>query len=98
MKKIAINYLTGWFIIDFIACLPTQFIEKAFSGDDGGDTDGAQVKMVRLARLPRLYRMVRMLRMLKMLRVFRKQSSFKEWMSTMNISVGMVRMLNVLVL
>ena len=31
-----------------------------------------------------------------MLRVFRKSSQFKEWMSSLNLSVGMIRMLNVL--
>ena len=56
------------------------------------------MKLARLARLPRLYRMVRILRMLKMLRIFRKQSSLSQWMSNMNISVAMIRMLNVLAL
>ena len=51
--------------------------------------------MVRLARLPRLYRLIRILRMLKMLRVFRKSSSFKEWMNSLNISVGVIRMMNI---
>jgi len=41
--------------------------------------------------------MVRMLRMLKMLRVFRKSSSFKDWLNSLNISVGMIRMMKVLV-
>ena len=41
--------------------------------------------------------MVRLLRMLKMLRVFRKSSSFKEWMNSLNISVGMIRMVKLLV-
>ena len=34
--------------------------------------------------------------MIKMLRIFRKSSQFKEWMNTLNISVGLIRMLNVL--
>lgn len=75
---------------------PTGEIEKAFKGDnDGGSAN--QLKMVRLARLPRLYRMVRLLRMLKMLRVFRKSGSIKEWLKEMNISAGMVRLANILV-
>jgi hypothetical protein len=53
--------------------------------------------MVRLARLPRLYRLIRLLRMLKMLRVFRKSSAYKEWVNSLNISVGTIRMLNVLI-
>lgn len=35
--------------------------------------------------------------MIKMLRVFRKSSQFKEWLNSLNISVGLIRMLNVLI-
>lgn len=90
LKKIAINYLTGWFILDLLAVIPIQLLESAFSGG------GQQVKLTRLARLPRLYRLMRILRMVKMLRIFRKSSQFKDWMNTLNISVGLIRMLNVL--
>ena len=88
-KKIAGNYLKGWFILDFLAVLPVQLIEEYLDG-------GNQLKLARLARLPRLYRLVRILRMIKMLRVFRKSSQFKEWMNTLNVSVGLIRMANML--
>ena len=32
-----------------------------------------------------------------MLRIFRKSSQFKEWINTLNISVGLIRMVNVLI-
>jgi hypothetical protein len=34
--------------------------------------------------------------MVKMLRIFRRSSQFKDWLNTLNISVGMIRMLSVL--
>ena len=34
LKAIACNYLSGWFIIDFVAVFPTQEIEKALKGDE----------------------------------------------------------------
>lgn len=89
IKKIAKNYFTGWFILDFMAVLPVGLVEKAFSG-------GENLKLARLARLPRLYRLIRILRMVKMLRVFRKSSQLKEWINSLNIEVGMIRMLKVL--
>ena len=33
IKKIAINYLRGWFIIDFLACIPVQLIEPLLVSD-----------------------------------------------------------------
>ena len=57
---------------------------------------GNQLKLARLARLPRLYRLIRILRMIKMLRIFRKSSQFKEWINSLNVSVGLIRMMNML--
>ena len=91
LKSIAINYLSGWFLLDLLAVLPVELIEIFLEG-------GEQMKLARLARLPRLYRLIRILRMIKMLRVFRRSSQFKDWISTLNISVGMIRMFNMLVL
>ena len=56
------------------------------------------MKLARLARLPRLYRLIRILRMLKMLRVFKKSTYFKEQLDSLNISVGMIRMIKVLIM
>ena len=59
---------------------------------------GQKMKLARLARLPRLYRLIRILRMLKMLRVFKKSTYFKEQLDSLNISVGMIRMIKVLIM
>ena len=54
------------------------------------------MKLARLARLPRLYKIVRVLRMVKILRVFRKSTQIREWINSLNIEVGLIRMLKVL--
>lgn len=55
-KKIAINYLKGWFIFDIIAILPINY----FFNEGGGVND-----LARLARLPRLYKLVKVFRIVK---------------------------------
>ena len=41
IKKIAINYIRGWFIIDFLACIPVQLIEPLLvSGSDSVQSGG----------------------------------------------------------
>lgn len=45
---ISMNYLKGWFIIDFLACFPFNIIFSA----------GLMLKLVRLARLPRLIKLL----------------------------------------
>ena len=91
LRRIAGNYITGWFVLDLLAVMPVQLIEKMFETGDAQN-----LKLARLARLPRLYRLIRILRMIKMLRIFSKSGQFKEWMNTLNFSVGIIRMLNVL--
>lgn len=93
MKSIAQNYLTGWFIIDFISVFPFQLIELAFKSKESSSDS---LKLARLARLPRLYKIVRVLRMVKILRVFRKSTQIREWINSLNIEVGLIRMLKVL--
>ena len=68
LGDIARNYVSGWFFLDLLACLPVQLIESGLNTESGKG-----VKLARLARLPRLYRLIRILRMVKMLRVFKKQ-------------------------
>jgi len=85
------NYLLGWFSLDLVAVMPVQLIEGMF---ETGDAEN--LKLARLARLPRLYRLIRILRMIKMLRIFSKSGQFKEWINTLNFSVGIIRMLNTL--
>jgi ABC-type spermidine/putrescine transport system permease subunit I len=87
LKLIAINYISGWFFIDFLACLPVSLIETIVS--DGG----SNFKLARLARLPRLYRLIKILRMIKMLRLFRKNGAIKDFINDLNISKGMKRLL-----
>jgi hypothetical protein len=67
-KKIAIDYIQGWFFIDLVATLPTQLLESIFNGPE--------LKLARLSRLPRLYRVIRILRMFKVLKVIKKSAFF----------------------
>lgn len=90
---IARNYISGWFFLDLMACMPVQLIESSFDTESGKG-----VKLARLARLPRLYRLIRILRMVKMLRVFKKQGELQEWISSLNISTGMIRTIKTIVI
>ncbi len=55
-KKIALNYLKGWFFIDLMAVLPISLIMK--SSKD-------YTSLARLARMPRLYRLIRIAKYIK---------------------------------
>jgi hypothetical protein len=63
LKKIAINYLTGFFIIDFVATLPIGLIidpKNAFKKTRHSN------QLLRITRLQKLYRLTRMVRLVKL--------------------------------
>lgn len=68
-SKITEHYLKGWFLIDFVACVPVQYIEYAIKagGDQGSASTGniRAVKMVRLVRMTKMLRLARIKRMLE---------------------------------
>ena len=66
-RLIAKNYLTGWFIIDFVSILPFDTLGMVMESEDI-----SQLKIFRIVRLARL---------LKLLRVLRSSRIFKRWES-----------------
>jgi hypothetical protein len=48
--RIAVHYLTSWFLIDFISVIPISIIIKSA---------GSFNSLARIARLPRLYRLLK---------------------------------------
>lgn len=65
-KKIAINYLKGWFVIDLVSIIPFDFL---FQGK-------ANVTAVaKFARIGRLYKLIRMTRLAKLLKLLKSKNT-----------------------
>ena len=85
--EIAKNYLTGWFLIDFLAIFP---FEKVQSSEDA--VDGAN-DMARLAKLGRLYKVLRLIKLVRLLKLGKSQNNFFSKMKDMlNISIAFERL------
>lgn len=69
-KKIAEAYLKGWFLFDFIACLPPQLFSLALGAGNSN--------MNKVARLPRLYRIGRLARLARILRLSHLLRTFRS--------------------
>jgi potassium voltage-gated channel Eag-related subfamily H protein 2/potassium voltage-gated channel Eag-related subfamily H protein 7 len=61
LKKIAINYLTGGFLIDAIASTPFEIVFQV-------ETNGSN-RLIRLARIQRVYKIVRVFKMIKLFKI-----------------------------
>ena len=71
-KAIAKNYITGWFWLDLVACIPFDLLQEDESPSSGNN------ELIRLLRLPRLYRLVRLMRLVKMVRVLKNSRLITE--------------------
>eukprot|EP01050_Picozoa_sp_SAG11_P010793 SAG11_NODE_1102_length_5866_cov_2.173574_6_plen_157_part_00 len=74
IEKIRENYLRGWFIIDFVSCLPVGYVNLFVSTIDGddGSAGGAGGGPTRAFKTLRLLRLGKMLRVAKVLKLFEK--------------------------
>ena len=70
LKKIAVNYFNSWFFLDFLSCIPFQYIDV--SRMDGTGNLGKLLKM------PRMYKMVKILRLFKLVRLMKYSRSIKK--------------------
>jgi hypothetical protein len=66
---IAKAYLQGWFIIDFVSCLPVQYVLLIIdSGDNAvNDDSGSDLRVIKTLRLLRLSKMLRLARIKRIL-------------------------------
>ena len=59
-KVIAVTYLRGWFVVDFLSTIPFDFIVDAILGPAGSSATGSDLKWFRLARLLKLVRLAKL--------------------------------------
>ena len=90
-KKIAKNYLWGWFIIDTLAFFPMSYIFQDIS------TNKTIVsKLLRILRLPRLYRLIKIFRIAKSEHTIKNTVMINHFLMTMHLNLGFARLLKVL--
>lgn len=87
-KLIAKRYISTWFIIDFISCIPFQFINT----DEDSNEDFN--KLLRLIRLSRFYRLFKLLRLLKMIRLIRSSSYFRRYIKRIKANYAAGRLIS----
>ena len=73
---IAKEYLKSWFIIDFLSCLPIEYLDQTSS-----TSSSKYNQFLRILKVSKVYRFIRIVRLLKLLKYFRvhiMQSSFMQ--------------------
>lgn len=83
-KKIAINYLKTWFMIDFFSVLPIDVILANYQDFN---------KLLRLVRIGKMYKLVRLFRLVKILKLVKSNKRLmNQFSEKMRISAGTERL------
>lgn len=77
--KMALHYLKGWFFIDFISCLPVQYVACMVQDSEEGGEAGAQVRVLKILRLARLSKMLRLARIKRIVSKWGKHVSLQQY-------------------
>jgi CRP-like cAMP-binding protein/Ca2+-binding EF-hand superfamily protein len=62
-KKMALNYIKGWFFIDLLSCLPVGYVQYVMDSDNA-NSDFRSVKALRLIKMTKMMRLARIKRIL----------------------------------
>ena len=90
-RTVAKLYLTTWFTVDFLSCLPLNYIEYYDASNNPGELEGGK-SVNKLARLAKLARGARLLKILRLFRFKKLIDKYEEEL----YSVGAFRMLKLL--
>lgn len=80
-KKIAFNYLKGWFFLDLTSSIPFSILLE-------GNLKITN-SILKFTKLPKIYRLVKVLRMVKMAKFFKNMNLYKKLINYLNINWGM---------
>lgn len=92
-KKIADNYLRGWFTLDAVSVLPLDLIIVADPDSLGGASNGALTKSVKLVRILRLVKLARVLRASRIIQRWENSISISYSKRSLTTSVALIMLL-----
>ena len=86
-KTIAVEYLKGWFSIDFISVVPFDLILGQGSGSDANN-------IVRIAKIGRLYKLIKLTKLLRLIRIIKNQKALMNYIHYIfRVSHGIKRLI-----
>ena len=96
LKAIALNYMSGWFLIDLAATFPFQLVIPSHSSDGADDHGGDNAnlnKLARLARLPRLYKLVKLMRFFKLIKAMKFNKKLQRFLTRYRHEQAKIRLI-----
>ena len=73
-RKIFINYLKGWMIIDFLSCIPLQFALE---------TQKNYSFLLRFSRVSKLYKLIKIFRLIRIVKLVKGKNRIMKYMTSL---------------
>lgn len=81
--KICVSYLSGWFLIDFMAIVPFELILKSMQFNS----------LVRVSRFGRLYKIVKITRLVRILKIMKEKNKLLRYLNEfLKLGLGFERL------
>ena len=106
-KTIALTYLRGWFVIDFVSIFPIDTLVTAIVASGAAESTGGQtlvtrstrsLKMLRLLRIAKLVRLMRVSRAFRYIRFFKAILEDKLHIEIPSSTIKLLRLFTVVIL
>lgn len=88
-KIVTRNYLTTWFLIDFLSIIP---FDQVFE-------NGSYNRLARVARIGKMYKIIKMTRLVRMLKIVKERNKLVKYLNEiLKIGIGFERLLFLLLI
>ncbi|ETW07541.1 hypothetical protein H310_02033 [Aphanomyces invadans] len=87
--QIALQYITGWFVLDFVSIIPFDVISMSYKGDS--NTPEVSAKKDLTSHL-KIIRIIRLFRLIKLVRVFRASRIYSRWEAILGFKYTSVKL------
>lgn len=84
-KKIATDYIFGWFFLDVFAIIP--FTELASIGKQDQSHENGVNGLARIAKIGRLYKLIKLTKLLRVLKIIKEKNKLLKYVRSM-VSLG----------
>jgi hypothetical protein len=100
LRRVAVNYLSGWFWLDLAASLPINLILIVFAADSGGTaaTSRSELGDYRTIKILRGFKFFKLVRLLRLLRLSRALTRLQDFIYIRPGTKQLVKLIMMLVL
>ena len=78
LKRIAVNYLSFWFLVDFISIVPFGRIANGIAGIASSSNGGKANMMIRVSKLGKIYKLIKLARLVKIMKLIKNKDSLNH--------------------